>query len=154
MAKKLTSFINRSAKTIFNYTQKSPEGLTNLTPGNSIKILRQKLDMTQDQLAKRSGIAQSHIAQIEKGKVDPQWGTLKRIFDALLCNLMVVPKPRYDLDQYKVELAQKAAEKKMRKLQGTMSLEKQDMDDETKSALLQRTAEDMLRNHPKKIWDA
>jgi transcriptional regulator with XRE-family HTH domain len=50
--------------------------------------------MSQAQLALRCGMARSHIAAIESGRRDCQLGTLRRIFDALFCDLLVIPKPR------------------------------------------------------------
>jgi len=48
-----------------------------------IKKLRQKLGLTQSELAKLSGISQSMIAKIEKGRVEPSYTVAKRIFIAL-----------------------------------------------------------------------
>lgn len=65
--------------------------------------------MSQAQLARRAGVDQSHIARIELGKVEADLATLRRLFDALLCDLLVIPRPRLELGD---ALAERNAEKK------------------------------------------
>lgn len=44
---------------------------------------RKMLGLTQKQLAQLAGVSQSLIAKIESGKIDPSYGKVKAIFDAL-----------------------------------------------------------------------
>lgn len=71
-----------------------PPAALRLSPGEWIRTLRVAYRMTQAQLALRSGVGQSHIAMIEKERLDPQAGTLRRLFDALFCDFVVLPLPR------------------------------------------------------------
>lgn len=48
-----------------------------------IKVLRKKMDLTQQQLAKLAGVSQSLIAKIEAGKIDPTYTNAKKIFETL-----------------------------------------------------------------------
>lgn len=48
-----------------------------------IRELRIKLGLTQQQLAKLSGVSQSLIAKIESGRVNPSFEAVKKIFTAL-----------------------------------------------------------------------
>ncbi|MFH0978789.1 MAG: CBS domain-containing protein [Candidatus Woesearchaeota archaeon] len=48
-----------------------------------IKFLRRRLNLTQQELANRSGVSQSLIAKIESGRVDPTYTNAVRIFNAL-----------------------------------------------------------------------
>lgn len=48
-----------------------------------IKQMRQNLDLTQQELAKLSGVSQSLIAKIERGKIEPSYSIAKRIFATL-----------------------------------------------------------------------
>lgn len=50
--------------------------------------------MSQAQLARRSGVAQAHIARLEVGAIDPKLATMQRLFDAMFCDLLILPRPR------------------------------------------------------------
>lgn len=50
---------------------------------DSIKQARQKLGITQKQLANMTGVSTSMINQIESGRSQPSYETAKRIFDSL-----------------------------------------------------------------------
>ena len=64
-----------------------------------IRILRNYLRMTQAELAQRCHISQPHLARIESGKMDPQIGTLKKIFQGLSCDLDIAPRPQKPLEE-------------------------------------------------------
>ncbi len=51
--------------------------------GNRIKELREKSKYTQNGLADRAGISQSHLRRVELGKADITVGHLQLICDAL-----------------------------------------------------------------------
>jgi predicted transcriptional regulator len=48
-----------------------------------LKKAREKVGITQSELAKRAGVSQSLIARIEAGNVDPRYSTLKKIVTVL-----------------------------------------------------------------------
>ena len=50
---------------------------------SEIKILRKKYNLTQKDLAERSGVSQSLIAKIEAGKIDPSYTNAQKIFESL-----------------------------------------------------------------------
>lgn len=52
-----------------------------------IMQIRKAKGITQAALADRSGMTQQQIARLENGSVDPRLGTLRRIADALDCDL-------------------------------------------------------------------
>ena len=58
------------------------------------RALRSALRMSQAQLARRSGVPQAHIARLEAGAVDVRLSTLARLFDAMFCDLIVLPRAR------------------------------------------------------------
>lgn len=62
--------------------------------GRLIRNLRVMLRMTQANLAARSGIPQAQIARIENGRVDPRLSTAAALFEAMFCELVVLPRPR------------------------------------------------------------
>ncbi|MDH7508905.1 MAG: CBS domain-containing protein [Methanomassiliicoccales archaeon] len=47
-----------------------------------IRQIRQKLGLSQRELAVRAGVSQSLIAKIEKGTIDPSYGNVRKIFQA------------------------------------------------------------------------
>ncbi|MDX6768971.1 MAG: helix-turn-helix domain-containing protein [Elusimicrobiota bacterium] len=63
-------------------------------PQDLLRAYRSALRMSQKELARRAGLTQSHVARLESGAVDAQWGTWKRLFDAMACDLLLVPRPR------------------------------------------------------------
>ncbi len=48
-----------------------------------IKRIRKQLGLTQTELARLSGVSQSTIAKIEKGRIEPSYSVAKRIIAAL-----------------------------------------------------------------------
>jgi transcriptional regulator with XRE-family HTH domain len=62
---------------------KKSKSISNYTLPERLKYLRQSRDLTQGELAKKAGVAQSTIAQIESGRKDPSISTLKMIAKAL-----------------------------------------------------------------------
>ena len=50
---------------------------------NEISKKRKLLDLTQNELAKLSGVSQSLIAKLESGKVEPSYTKVKKIFETL-----------------------------------------------------------------------
>lgn len=51
--------------------------------GERITHLRERLEMSGNALAKKAGISQPYLWQIEAGEKDPPASTLKQIADAL-----------------------------------------------------------------------
>lgn len=66
-------------------------------PAFYLRALRGKLRMSQRQLARRSGVSQAQIARIEIGDSEPDLATVRRLFGALFCDLLILPKPRLPL---------------------------------------------------------
>lgn len=50
---------------------------------SELKRMRKKLGVTQEELAKRTGLSQAYIAKLESGKVDPKLSTLQKILNSL-----------------------------------------------------------------------
>jgi DNA-binding transcriptional regulator YiaG len=51
--------------------------------GEAIRKCREKLKITQEELAERSGLPQSHISRLEAGKHAPTRVTIERLADAM-----------------------------------------------------------------------
>ena len=68
--------------------EKSKDGGKALTKhreyvGEQIKKRRQKLRMTQEELATKAGIPQSHVCRLETGKHAPTYLTIEKVAKAL-----------------------------------------------------------------------
>ena len=50
---------------------------------NQIKQIRQKLGLTQSQLAKLADVSQSLITKVERGQIEPSYPIAKKIFETL-----------------------------------------------------------------------
>ncbi len=55
--------------------------------GQRLKSIRTRLNLSQRQLARQSGVANATISQVEAGKLNPTVSMLKRILDGVPINL-------------------------------------------------------------------
>lgn len=134
--------------------QAQPRDLSvNLSYSDWIRVLRTYLRMTQAELAQRSHIPQSHLAQIESGKIDPQVGTLKRIFEGLSCDLVIQPLPRKPLPEVLRGRARAVALKRLKQAMGTMALENQAPEKEIFKRLLEKRTDDALNDPRERLWN-
>ena len=120
--------------------------------GDWIRILRDSLRMTQAELASRAKISQPHLAGIESGKTDPQISTLKRIFQALSCDLVIEPRPNKPIKELLRGRARSVALKRLKQSMGTMALKKQAPEPEVFKQLLEKRTDDILADRREKLW--
>jgi predicted DNA-binding mobile mystery protein A len=120
--------------------------------GDWIRILRTSLRMTQADLARRAGIAQPNLAEIENGKRDPQLSTIKKIFDALSCDMDLRPRPRQPLDEILRGKARSVALMRLKQSMGTMAMEHQAPNDEVFRALLEKRTDEILSDKRERLW--
>ena len=57
-----------------------------------VNMARRRAGLSQEELARRAGIAQPAISRIERGKVSPTFDTLARLLD--VCGMRVVLEDR------------------------------------------------------------
>jgi transcriptional regulator with XRE-family HTH domain len=107
--------------------------------------------MTQTELAKRAHITQPNLAGIESGKVDPQVGTLRRIYQGLWCDLHIEPQLQKPLEEMLRGRARAVALNRLKHTMGTMALEDQAPEKETFRQLLEKRTDDILRSRRKRI---
>ncbi len=75
------------------YTSRAPEKARR-DPATYMRALRVELRMSQAVLARRAGMTQAQIDRLEKGRADARLGTWRRVFEAMFCELLVVPLAR------------------------------------------------------------
>ena len=149
MKRKLVTIIDDIALSGLQVQASTEAG--NRTPGDWIRILRDRLRMTQAELAKRAHITQPNLAAIESGKVDPHVATLRRIYQGLWCDLNIEPRLQKPLEEILRGRAGTVALKRLKHTMGTMALEDQAPDNETFNRLLEKRTDDILRSRRKHI---
>jgi len=140
-------------KEITQNAQRMRAALKNLNLGLLIRSIRKQLGMSQKALAKRAGVPQSTVSRVEQGKKDVNISTLHKILGAICCDLVMVPVLQDSIDSIRQKQALKVAERHVRYLEGTMSLENQKPDDAFVGELLKMEKEDLLRETGSKLWD-
>ncbi len=135
-----------------NLSQLSSEGLPSVPYHDWIRSLRNYLRMTQSELAKRAKITQPHLAAIESGKTDPQIGTLRKIFAGLSCDLVILPRPKKEIEEILRSQAGSVALKRLKQSMGTMALENQAPDEEAFRHLLKKKTEEILEDRREHLW--
>lgn len=139
---------------IFSTSRDLMEHQRGLEIGQLITLLRNQLKMSQRALAKRANVPQSTISRIESHHLEPNVLTLKHILDAMSCDLIITAMPRNDLETIKKKQAQIKAEQKIRYLQGTMSLEKQEPSQKFMQELINDEVKNLLDSSGSSLWEA
>lgn len=120
-----------------------------------IRTLRDALRMTSRQLAQRLKIDQSQVIKIEQrekeGKIT--LATLKRVADALDCDLVYCLVPRTTLVKMIEKQATKFAKKQMQDTNHTMMLEQQQISQKKQKELLEEIIQDIISHPPRNLWD-
>ena len=83
------------------WTRRTPEGATK-PPGVYLRAIRSYMRMPQAELARLSGVPQPQIVGIEKGR-NVELATLQRLFGALQCDLLLIPRARMPLGDVMAE---------------------------------------------------
>ncbi len=107
--------------------------------------------MTQRELAQRAQMTQANLAAIEAGKVDPQLGTLSRIYEGLSCTLSIEPRPQEPLEKILRGRARTVALSRLKQTMGTMALENQAPDRDMFQQLLEQSTDTILRSPRKRL---
>jgi predicted DNA-binding mobile mystery protein A len=142
----------RLLKQLTDTARRTPTELEAAGPAMMIKAIRQRLGMTQAQLARRAKIPQSHVATIEIGKTDVQLGTLRKVAKALECEVILLFKPQKSFEQLINERAKKVATRRVSRVMGTMALENQDPGAKSRNELIVAETNRLIQ-HPRELWE-
>ena len=74
-------------------------GLAELAPSDSLRIMREFADLSQNALAERSGIPQSTISAIENGRANLGVDRAKTLARALRCHPSVLLFAGWDIER-------------------------------------------------------
>jgi len=70
-----------------------------VSPGESVRIIRELQEMSQNELAAASGIPQSTISAIERGRINLGVERAKQLARALKCHPAVLVFPSWDVER-------------------------------------------------------
>lgn len=127
-------------------------GLSNI---GWIRTIREALGMTSSQLAKRAGLSQSRISQLEKTETDGniKLSTMQNIAQGLDMQFVYGFVPKGTLESIVHEQAKKIAIERMKLLNHTMSLELQELSSKDKNIALNDMIDKILINARKDFWN-
>ena len=117
-----------------------------------IRAIRQALGITTAQLAKRMGVRQPSIVDLERSeeKGSIALATLRRAAEALDCSLVYVLIPNEPLETTIRERARTFLRRRRRPVEHTMLLEDQDV----AGPVSERQIDDTIREtSPRRFWD-
>jgi transcriptional regulator with XRE-family HTH domain len=121
--------------------------------GQLIALIRGQLGISQRLLAKRAKIPQPTVSRIESGSLSPNVTTLQKILDAMGSNLLLSVVLRESPEVIRRKQAEAKARKKVEYLQGTMSLEKQETNQEFLKELMEEEVRNLLEAPNSKLWE-
>jgi predicted DNA-binding mobile mystery protein A len=129
------------------HTQRPPKGW--------IRAIRDALGMTTAQYAKRLGVSQPRIVELEKSEQGGSvtLNTLQRAAEALGCRLVYVLVPERPLAEVVTKRAAEIAERQSRAIEQTMRLEDQAVEDNRAAQALREQAIEHLLKRPARLWD-
>jgi predicted DNA-binding mobile mystery protein A len=117
-----------------------------------IRAIREALGMSTAQLAKRLGVRQPSIVDLERSeeKGSIELATLRRVAEALDCTLVYALVPNQPLETTIRARALSLLRRRRRPIEHTMLLEAQDVG----GAVTERQVDDIIREtSPRRFWD-
>jgi predicted DNA-binding mobile mystery protein A len=120
-----------------------------------LRAVRDALGMTQAQFARRLGVSQPRIIELEQSEVggNVTLNTLQRAAEALGCRLVYALVPERPLAETVTKRAELIAERQLKAVEQTMRLEDQSVKDTTATKDLRRQFMDELLRRPARLWD-
>ena len=121
-------------------------------PRGWVRALRDALGMTAEQLGERMGITQPSVQRLEQSEAEGaiQLKTLRRAAEALDCELVYALVPRKTLRETYEAAARAVARRELGRVNHSMALEDQAVEDEEEDERLRRFIAEEL--DPREIW--
>lgn len=120
-----------------------------------LRAVRDALGMTMAQLARRMGVSQPRIVEIEQSEVTGSvtLHTLQRAAEALGCRLVYAFVPEQPLAEIIRDRAKHMAERQLAAIEHTMRLENQAVQSKSANKGLHRRLMEELMRRPARLWD-
>ena len=121
-------------------------------PKGWIRAIRDALGMTAEQLGERLGITQPSVQRLEASEAEDtiQLNTLRRVAEALDCEVVYALVPRAGLQATYDRAARAVARGELGRISHSMTLEDQAVDDEDEDERLRRFIAEEL--DPREVW--
>ena len=123
-------------------------------PSGWIKAIRESLGMAAAHLAARLGVTTSTVTRLETSEAEDtiSLGTLRRVAEALGCELHYALVPKQSLADTLESRAMSLARQQMAAVSHTMALEAQSTSRETVEVQTRALAEDLLKGSRRALW--
>jgi predicted DNA-binding mobile mystery protein A len=120
-----------------------------------VRAIREALGMTTGQLAKRLGVQQPRVIELERGEASGNITvqSLERAAEALGCRLVYVLIPEKPLTKTIRETASRVADRELASVDQTMRLEAQGVTDKRQQQDARRSLIEKLLRRPARLWD-
>jgi predicted DNA-binding mobile mystery protein A len=123
--------------------------------GGWLKSVREALGITTRQFAARVGLAHSTVVEAEQGEVAEtiSLAQLRRLADALDCELYYVLIPRTPLSERVDAQAERKARERVAGVAHTMALEAQRAGSKFEEEQIAEVKDQLLRGRRSRLWD-
>jgi predicted DNA-binding mobile mystery protein A len=120
-----------------------------------LKVIREALGMTGEQVAERLEVTKSMVSKYERAELDETitLATLRRVASALDAELMYAVLPRKSIEELRRERALTAARRRVQSVHQSMALEDQAVSAEERERQIAELADELLIERPRTIWD-
>ena len=121
--------------------------------GEQIKNIREALGMTQEQLAQRSGLAQSRVSEIENGRTEnPNLSTVKKLAEGLNCQPLLQILPLKNISEILDEQSTTVARKIISISSGSAAIERQFPSENVIQKEIAGIKRDLLEKNRAALW--
>lgn len=120
-----------------------------------IQTIREALGMTATALGSRMGMTSAGLRGIEASEADERvtLATLRKVAEALDCDLRYALVPRQPLDEKLLARAKSVVAEQMGPVAHSMALEDQKVDDQAAmDKYLESAARSLIRRSPRSLW--
>jgi predicted DNA-binding mobile mystery protein A len=123
-------------------------------PGGWIRAIRESLGMSSSVLAKRAGMSSSGVVQLENSEMEGTitLASLKKMAEALGCDLRYAIVPRISLEQTVQSRAEQVARARIRAVAHSMALEDQRVDEARTAEQLAALTKELLEGPRRNLW--
>lgn len=119
-----------------------------------INLIRSAIGLSTRHLAKRAGVSQGQIVQFEQGELNETitLASLHKLAEAMDCHLVYGLIPKTSLDDIILQQAKKVAKNRVSRVSHSMTLEQQEVDEETQQQRITALTKELVQGPSKKIW--